>query len=187
MATCKERILKNLIAGKTMTISDMTRTLNHGLSTVKSALLVLKREGYIKIVEYRRAYNTTTPMHVWGWTGKQDVFQARKPKPRSSTRRIPELLSQRGQMTITQLVIESGYSETMTRRAIRELRDEGKVRIADWRAQRGASTALYALSNGEPDAVLVKGLLKIERRRQALEDPQRIVITPRRDPAAAWF
>lgn len=183
MATCKDRILKNLMAGKQMSIEDMVRALKHGKSTVKSAVLTLKKDGYIKIVAYRRGYNSTTPMHVYAWSGKQIDSNTPSPTINKRNKRILDTLERRECFSVLELAVEAGYSEDVIRKALKGLREEGKVRIVEWRPQHGARIALFGLSDGQPDAEFVKDRLEIERQIEA----RRTVVKARRDPAAAWF
>lgn len=52
MAYCKERILKNLMMGKQMTVAEMVKLFKQGKGTVKSALTELKRGGYVRVIRY---------------------------------------------------------------------------------------------------------------------------------------
>jgi biotin operon repressor len=189
MATCAERIMNHMRLGKQMSIDDLARAIKHGRNTVKSSVLILKKEGYIKIAAYKRTYNSTTPTHIYAWTGKEPAAST-DPKAQAialSNKNVLAALSRHSMLSVIEIMAETTYSESVVRRAIKELRELDKVRIAGWRLQRGASVTLWGLFDGRPDAVLVKGELKVERRKKAIEQPQRTTIVPRRDPAAAWF
>ena len=181
--------MNHMRLGKQMSIDDLARAIKHGRNTVKSSVLILKKEGYIKIAAYKRTYNSTTPTHIYAWTGKEPAA-ATDPKAQFialSNKNVLTALSRHPMLSVAEIMVETTYSESVTRRAIKELRGMDKVKIAGWRCQRGASVALWGLFDGQPDAVLVKGELKVERRKKAIEKPERTTIVPKRDPAASWF
>jgi predicted ArsR family transcriptional regulator len=192
MAYCKDRILKNLMTGKQMTVADMAKLFKQGKGTVKSALAELKREGYVAAVRYMPRPLGGPKTGVYAWTGK-GINES--PTLASGevlcTQRILAALEREPMMSVSELSGESGYSVAFTRKTLHELHTLDKIRIAGWRPSRGTTMMLYGLANGEPDAAFVRPELTsktLQNKRAKAEAERRpTVVKPRRDPAAAWF
>jgi len=190
MAYCKERILKNLMMGKQMTVAEMVKLFKQGKGTVKSALTELKRGGYVRVIRYLPhpplGGNKTG---VYAWTGKSlDAFPSVITGEVLCTKRILAALEREPMMSVSELSVESGYSMSFTRRMLHELRSLDKVRIAGWRPSKGTTMMLYGLANGEPDAVFEREVCaKTLMNRKYEETRKPRAFKPRRDPAAAWF
>jgi len=190
MAYCKERILKNLMMGKQMTVAEMVKLFKQGNGTVKSALAELKRGGYVRVVRY----SPHPPLGgnkagVYAWTGKSlDAFPSVVTGEVLCTKRVMAALEREPTMSVSELSVESGYSVAFTRKMLNELHELDKVRIAGWRPSKGTTMRLYGLANGEPDAEFVRQVCaKTIQNKRAMAEKKPTVIKPRRDPAAAWF
>jgi len=190
MAYCKERILKNLMMGKQMTVAEMVKLFKQGNGTVKSALAELKRGGYVRVVRYLpHPPLGGNKAGVYAWTGKSlDAFPSVVTGEVLCTKRILAALERESMMSVSELSVESGYSMSFTRRMLHELRSLDKVRIAGWRPSKGTTMMLFGLANGEPDAVFEREVCAktlINRKYEETRKPR--AFKPRRDPAAAWF
>lgn len=190
MAYCKERILRNLMAGKQMTAAELIKLLRQGKSAVKAALVELKREKYVKVVRYQSRPLGGPKIATYAWSGKpiSDMTKPTKGYDVCNTR-IMAALEREPMMSVAELSVESGYSLAFTRRSLHELHALDKIRIAGWRPAKGTTMRLYGLANGEPDAIQVVPVLckKTIQNKRAMAEKKPTTIKPRRDPAAAWF
>jgi len=163
-----------------MTAKELSKALFHGETSVKAALRELHGKKMIRVVSPQRGYDSSA--RRWAIVAGLPMQQlSLEPKARKLTGRelVLEALN-RGPKTRAQISLATALGKTTVLDCISKLSAERLVRICSYIPRsRGAPMAVYELSDGRPDAVIVEAV--------PLTTIPKTVVVPRRDPASAWF